>query len=96
MSTSRESYVGGTLGKTRLLTHASGQEQVFFVSGGAQGRYRAQVLCRDSRGCDALSGRLLIESHGERRTVPFKLSGQRGRDVASIRITQLQRHYSVK
>jgi len=88
MSTSRDSYLGGTLGKARLLTNASGQEKVFFVPGKAVGRYRAQVLCGDSHGCDNVSGRVLVESHGQRRTLPFKLSGARGRNVATIRIEE--------
>jgi tetratricopeptide (TPR) repeat protein len=96
MSTSRDSYVGGTLGKSRLLTNASGQEKIFFVAGQAMGRYRAQVLCRDGRGCDGVTGRLLIESHGERRTLPFALSGTRGRDLAAIRIEQTWGRWSVK
>jgi tetratricopeptide (TPR) repeat protein len=88
MSTSRDSYLGGALGKARLLSNASGQEKVFFVPGKALGRYRAQVLCRDSHGCDDVSGRLLVESHGQRRTLPFVLSGTRGRNVAAIRIEE--------
>ncbi|MBN2577249.1 MAG: VWA domain-containing protein [Deltaproteobacteria bacterium] len=88
MSSSRDKYVGGALGKARLLSSASGKERVFFVGGSAKGRYRAQILCADGSGCDHVSGRLVVESHGTRRTLPFVLQGAKGRDLAVIRIEE--------
>jgi tetratricopeptide (TPR) repeat protein len=88
VSTNKDKYVGGAFGKTRLLANAEGQEKVFFVGGSAEGKFRAEVVCAEQKGCEGTSGRLTVESHGKSRIIPFVMKGGIGMDLAVIQISQ--------
>lgn len=85
-STARDRFLGGAFGKSRLISDASANEQVLFVTGGAEGRYRIQVLCVDPSDCKHTTGQISVESHGKKKTIPFVLEGGLGKEVAAVRV----------
>ncbi len=85
----KEKYLGANK-NAQIVSPLSGQERTLIVSGGAEGRYRIQIICADSNGCHNVAGNLQIEAHGVKRKIPFVLNAP-AKDVAIVSIEK--EHY---